>query len=234
MIKKALYLLIALTIFPVLTATAKSPFVYIVEIRTTVGNITVKLYNETPLHRDNFVKLCRNRNYDGVLFHRVIKDFMIQAGDPESKSHEPEKVFGDGDLGYTLPAEIVPELFHKKGVLAAARESDKDNPLRNSSASQFYITVGKKFSDQELENTEKRINKANKTDNFKFSPEVREIYRTKGGTPHLDLQYTVFGEVIKGQEVADKISLTQTNDKDRPIVDIWIKSTRVHKKHRIK
>ncbi len=226
MFKKLNYLLIALLLLP-LTSVAKAPKFYVVNIKTTAGDIIVRLYNETPLHRDNFVKLCNTKNYDNVLFHRVIKEFMVQSGDPDSKTHEPGKLYGDGDLGYTLPAEILPELFHKKGVLAAAREGDKENPERKSSASQFYIVVGKKLTYQDLDKVELRISKSNKVENFKFTPERREFYKTYGGTPHLDLQYTIFGEVVKGQEVADKISLVETNDQDRPVKDIWIISTKV-------
>ncbi|MFA5850922.1 MAG: peptidylprolyl isomerase [Bacteroidales bacterium] len=226
MLKKLNYLLIALLLLP-LMATAKTPKFYVVNIQTTAGDIVVRLYNETPLHRDNFVKLCNTKNYDNVLFHRVIKEFMVQSGDPDSKAHEPGKLYGEGDLGYRLPAEILPELFHKKGVLAAAREGDKENPERKSSASQFYIVVGKKLTDQDLDKVELRISKSNKTENFKFTPERREFYKTYGGTPHLDLQYTIFGEVVTGQELADKISQVETDKNDRPVKDIWIISTKV-------
>ncbi|OFY44325.1 MAG: hypothetical protein A2X18_01590 [Bacteroidetes bacterium GWF2_40_14] len=226
MLKKLNYLLVALLLLPVISA-AKTPKFYVVSIKTTVGEIVVRLYNETPIHRDNFVKLCNAKNYDSVLFHRVIKEFMVQSGDPDSKAHEPGKLYGEGDLGYTLPAEILTDIFHKKGVLAAAREGDKENPERKSSASQFYIVVGKKLTDQDLDKVELRISKSNKTDNFKFTPERRVFYKTYGGTPHLDLQYTIFGEVVKGQDVADKISLVETNEHDRPVKDIWIISTKV-------
>ncbi len=232
MLNRFYYLLLALLIFPSFGASAKSQKHFYVSIKTTEGDITVMLYNETPIHRDNFVKLCKTKNYEGVLFHRVIKEFMIQSGDPESKAHEPGKLYGNGDLDYTLPAEIIPALYHKKGVLAAAREGDKENPERRSSASQFYIVVGKKLTDEDLDKVEKRINKSNKTETFTFSPQLREIYRTTGGTPHLDLQYTIFGEVVKGQEVADKISLSVTDDNDRPVKDVWILSTKVFTKRK--
>jgi len=209
----------------VYTANARSPRCYVVKLKTTAGDISLMLYNQTPLHRDNFVKLCKENKYDGVLFHRVIKEFMIQSGDPDSKKHESGALYGNGDLGYNIPAEIVPELFHKKGVLAAAREGDRINPKRMSSACQFYIVVGKKFNDEELNNVEKRIGAALKQDNFKLSPEQREVYRTIGGTPHLDLQYTVFGEVLTGQNIVDSISLVETDLNDRPLKDIWIIST---------
>lgn len=215
-----------------LYGSSKSEKVYIVDIKTTVGTITVKLYNQTPLHRDNFVKLCKNGNYDNVLFHRVIKEFMIQSGDPDSKQHEPGKLYGEGDLGYSLPAEFVPELFHKKGVLAAAREGDDVNPERNSSASQFYIVVGKKLDEAGLTKAEQRIRKALKNDSYTISTERREFYSTIGGTPHLDMQYTIFGEVVKGQEIVDSISLVKTDGNDRPVEDIWIVSTKVTKKRK--
>lgn len=226
MLRKIKFLLIAMLLLPLLS-TAKTPKYYVVNIKTTAGEIVVRLYNETPLHRDNFVKLCKAKNYDNVLFHRVIKEFMIQSGDPDSKTHEAGKLYGEGDLGYMLPAEIVPDLFHKRGVLAAAREGDKENPERKSSASQFYIVIGKNITDQDLDKVESRISNANKIENFKFSPERREYYKKFGGTPHLDLQYTVFGEVIKGQDIANKISVVETNKQDRPIEDIWIISTKV-------
>ncbi len=215
-----------------LQGASKSEKGYIVDIKTTAGTITVKLCNQTPLHRDNFVKLCKNGNYDNVLFHRVIKEFMIQSGDSDSKQHEPGKLYGDGDLGYSLPSEFVPELFHKKGVLAAAREGDDVNPERRSSASQFYIVVGKKPDDAGFAKAEQRIRKVLKDDSYTISPERREIYSTVGGTPHLDMQYTIFGEVLKGQEIVDSISLVKTDDNDRPVEDIWIVSTKVKKRRR--
>ncbi|MDD2425921.1 MAG: peptidylprolyl isomerase [Bacteroidales bacterium] len=214
---------------PVSKASKTEKF-YIVDIKTTAGTISVKLYNQTPLHRDNFVKLCKNGNYNNVLFHRVIKEFMIQSGDPDSKQHEPGKLYGEGDLGYSLPAEFIPELFHKKGVLAAAREGDDVNPERRSSASQFYIVVGKKLDDTGFAKAEQRIRKALKDDSYTISPEKREIYSTTGGTPHLDMQYTIFGEVVKGQEIVDSISLVKTDDNDRPVEDIWIISMEIQRR----
>jgi len=211
---------------------SKSEKFYIVDIKTTAGDITVQLFNQTPLHRDNFVKLCKSGNYDNVLFHRVIKEFMIQSGDPDSKQHEPKKLYGDGDLGYSLPAEFRPELFHKKGVLAAAREGDDVNPERISSASQFYIVLGKKLDEAGLTKAEQRIRKALKDDSYTISPEKREFYSTVGGTPHLDMLYTIYGEVVKGQEIVDSISLVKTDENDRPVEDIWIISTKVKKRRR--
>lgn len=226
MLNKLKLLLIAMLLLPIISA-AKTPKFYVVNIKTTAGEIVVRLYNETPIHRDNFVKLCKTKNYDNVLFHRVIKEFMIQSGDPTSKIHEADKLYGEGDLGYMLPAEIVPALFHKRGVLAAAREGDKENPERKSSASQFYIVVGKDLNDQDLDKVESRISKANKIENFKFTPERREFYKKFGGTPHLDLQYTIFGEVVTGQDIVNNISVAETNKQDRPIGDIWIITTKV-------
>lgn len=208
---------------------AKGEKNYVVNIMTNRGEITLLLYNQTPLHRDNFVKLCKAGAYDNVLFHRVIKEFMIQAGDPESKRQEPGKLYGEGDLGYTIPAEISSEIFHKKGVLAAAREGDRVNPERKSSACQFYIVVGKRFTDQELDKVEQRIAKATGIKDYKISPEKREVYRTSGGTPHLDMQYTVFGEVLKGMDIAEGISKTETDQNDRPLKDICIISAKVSK-----
>jgi peptidyl-prolyl cis-trans isomerase B (cyclophilin B) len=224
---KKFYLLSLCVLFTFVNLIAKAPKYYVVDIKTTAGDITVKLYNQTPIHRDNFVKLCKSGNYNGVLFHRVIKEFMIQSGDPESKEHVPGKLYGEGDLGYTLPAEFVPELFHKKGVLAAAREGDSVNPERRSSASQFYIVVGKKLDEEGLKKAEQRVRKSLKDDSYTISQQKREVYSATGGTPHLDMLYTIFGEVIKGQDVVDSISLTQTDSNDRPLKDISIVSTKV-------
>jgi peptidyl-prolyl cis-trans isomerase B (cyclophilin B) len=152
---------------------------------------------------------------------------VIQAGDPESKSHKKDIELGDGELKYKVPAEIIPGMFHKKGVLAAARESDSVNPERASSSTHFYIAIGKVQTDEDLAKAEARINKANKTNDFKFLPEVAKVYKTIGGIPHLDTQYTIFGEVVKGLEIAENISLTATDKRDRPLEDIVIISTKV-------
>lgn len=221
---------VILTVFSILTfsiLSGKSPKYYFVDIKTNKGVIVVKLYNETPLHRDNFVKLCKTKFYNEVLFHRVIKNFVIQAGDPESKFHKKDIELGDGELKYKVPAEIIPGMFHKKGVLAAARESDSVNPERASSSTHFYIAIGKVQTDEDLAKAEARINKANKTNDFKFLPEVVQVYKTIGGIPHLDTQYTIFGEVVKGLEIAENISLTATDKRDRPLEDIVIISTKV-------
>lgn len=196
----------------------------IVQIDTDKGKIKVKLYNDTPKHRDNFIKNVNDHLYDGLLFHRVIKQFMIQAGDINSKDAPIEQHLGDGDLGYTIPAEIVfPKYFHKRGVLAAARVGDEENPERASSASQFYIVTGKFFTEMELDKMEKE-------QGITFTPEQREAYMLEGGTPHLDGKYTIFGEVIKGMKVVDKIQFTETNAEDRPVENIRIKSMKIVKK----
>lgn len=226
---KKIFLLSVILLLPFCIISAKSEKNYVVNIMTNKGEITLVLYNQTPIHSDNFVKLCKDGIYNNVLFHRVIKEFMIQAGDPESKMHEPGKLYGEGDLGYSIPAEIKPGIFHKRGVLAAAREGDDVNPERKSSACQFYIVVGKRFTDQELDNMEERVARATGVADYKISPEKREIYRTLGGTPHLDMQYTVFGEVLKGMDIVEGISITETDQNDRPLKDIIIISTKVSK-----
>ena len=181
-------------------------------ISTQYGDIKVKLYNETPQHRDNFVKLVEQGFYDGTLFHRIIKEFMIQGGDPNSKNAQPGAMLGSGGPGYTIPAEILPGVIHKKGALSAARLGDQANPKRESSGSQFYVVQGKKWTDDELNMFEQR--------GLKLTPEQREIYKTIGGTPHLDGAYTVFGEVVEGLDVLDKIAASPTGQADRPIEDI--------------
>lgn len=242
-----------------------------VVFETTLGNIVVKLYNETPKHRDNFLKVVNDSVYNGVLFHRVIKDFMIQTGDPSSKTAEAGQQLGSGDLGYTVEAEFVyPQYFHKKGALAAARTGDAVNPERRSSASQFYIVTGKSYSLQQVEMMEQRMGDQKKEDIFsglvrervdsirnmqaagdslgleelqkelialteaeyaknplKFTPAQVEAYTTVGGTPHLDGQYTVFGEVVEGMDVVDKIQQAATDPSDRPVEDIKIISAKV-------
>ncbi|MBO7481513.1 MAG: peptidylprolyl isomerase [Bacteroidales bacterium] len=185
-------------------------------IETTKGNMTVMLYDDTPLHRDNFVKLAESGFYEGLLFHRVIKDFMIQGGDPMSKNAAPNVRLGNGGPGYTIPAEIVyPTHFHKKGALAAARTGDNVNPKRESSGSQFYIVQGQTYTDMKLDQFEKMLGKT-------FSKKERDAYATIGGTPHLDNQYTVFGEVVDGLGVVDKIAAVQTAPGDRPVEDVKI------------
>ena len=242
-----------------------------VKLETTLGDIVVELYNETPQHRDNFIKLVKSGYYDGVLFHRVIKDFMIQTGDGNSKNAGPETTLGDGDPGYTIEAEFVyPKYFHKRGALAAARTGDQVNPERRSSGSQFYIVTGKIFSSDDLksmikgmadmkkqevfrrlvtENSAKisQLQEAQDTaglqalqnefiqqteaevakENFSFTDEQINAYTSVGGAPHLDGQYTVFGEVISGMDVVDKIQNTTTGRQNRPTVDIKIVKARI-------
>ena len=238
------------------------------KIETSAGDIIVKLYNETPKHRDNFIKLAEEGTYEGTLFHRVIKDFMIQAGDPESKNAPKGKMLGSGDVGYTLPAEFVfPKYFHKKGALSAARQGDNVNPTKESSGCQFYVVTGKVYSDSTLLGMEQqmsqmRLNTAfqalaqkhtkdiykmrkagdqeglmNLQDSliaqaeaqiagepeFHFTPEQVKAYTTVGGTPHLDGEYTVFGEVMEGMEIVDQIQKVKTDRSDRPEEDVMIK-----------
>ena len=249
-----------------LWAQTKDP---VVVIQTNYGKIKLRLYNETPKHRDNFLKLVQQKFYDSLLFHRVINTFMIQGGDPDSKQAQPGQILGNGGPGYTIPAEFVPTLYHKRGALAAAREGDMTNPTKASSGSQFYIVQGKVFTNDELNYMEQQINQNKKNQilgqlmntpeyswmktkldsmiksgnpnavndfikethqiaekeldkqgRFKFNDEQRKIYTTVGGAPHLDGSYTVFGEVIEGIEVVDKIAQVETDKNNRPLEDI--------------
>lgn len=203
-----------------------------VKIETTLGAIKVKLYDETPLHRDNFLKLVKDEFYEGVLFHRVIKDFMIQAGDPESKTADSTARLGAGGLGYTVPAEIdFPKFYHKRGALAAARQGDMVNPEKKSSSCQFYIVQGQTFTDAQLDQMEMRLTyQLRMKEPFKYTEEQRTMYKTFGGTPHLDGQYTVFGEVVEGFDVLQKISEVKTSRGDRPVEDIRILKVKLCKK----
>ena len=190
----------------------------LVLINTDMGKIKVKLFNDTPQHRDNFIKNVKEKLYDGLLFHRVIKQFMIQGGDITSKDAPIDKHLGDGDPDYTIPAEIVfPKYFHKRGMLCAARTGDEENPEKASSASQFYIVTGKYYTEMELD-------KMTKEKGTTFTPEQKEAYMLEGGTPHLDGNYTVFGEVVSGMKAVDKIQFTETNENDRPVKNIKIKT----------
>lgn len=197
-------------------------------LQTSMGNIIVRLSDATPLHRDNFIKLVKSKFYNGILFHRVINKFMIQAGDPDSRNAAPGKPLGEGGPGYTVPAELRPELFHKKGVIAAAREGDDVNPLKASSGSQFYLTQGRVFTSVQLDSLEIKRLKGRKI------PEAhRAVYTTLGGVPHLDQNYTVFGEVVKGIEVIDSIAAVSTSkgkDKDRPLTDVKISNAKMVKR----
>ena len=242
----------------------------IVVMDTTLGKITLKLYNDTSQHRDNFIKLAKAGLYEGLLFHRVIKDFMIQGGDVTSKDAPMNKQLGAGDLGYTIPAEFIyPKYYHKKGALCAARTGDEVNPEKASSASQFYIVTGKKYSETELGQMEKQLESRLKQSIFnrlqtEYKPKIMELYRsgnkeelailrdtligkteleaekrkeeakipanlretykTIGGVPFLDNQYTVYGEVMEGLEIVDAIQQVKTNRQDRPTENIVIKS----------
>ena len=198
-----------------------------VMIETTAGNIRIALHNETPAHRDNFVKLVNEQFYDSLLFHRVIKNFMIQGGDPDSKKAEPGITLGEGTLGYKLPAEITfPLHYHKRGAVAMAREGDETNPDFKSDACQFYIVWGKRFSSMDMERLTMRLDSAS-NGKMTFTPEQIKTYRKIGGSPHLDGAYTVFGEVIEGMEVVEEIQRTDTDDYDRPIDDVRIIKARV-------
>ena len=195
----------------------------VVVMETTEGTIVLKLYDQTPLHRDNFRSLVAEGAFDSLLFHRVIQDFMIQGGDPDSKYAEPGVLLGEGDRDYTVPAEFRLEdgIFHRRGVLAGAREGDDVNPEQRSSAMQFYIVWGKIFDDAGLDKVQERLD--NRTGGrVKLTPEMREVYKTVGGTPHLDGQYTVFGEVVEGLDVVRKINYVQTDDYARPVDDVRI------------
>jgi len=261
------FFLIAISCIHISAQNNKETFIL---IETNLGNLKVKLYNETPLHRDNFLKLTKAKFFDSLLFHRVIKDFMIQAGDPASKNADKGVKLGSGGPGYTIPAEINPNFIHKKGALAAARKADIANPQKASSGSQFYIVQGRKISDDQLDQTESKINNSLKTQRvkdflalpqnkktkdelikyqkdknqvkidslikviekityvsskskeFTYTVQQREIYKTLGGTPFLDMDYTVFGEVVDGLDVLDKISVVKTLPGDRPAEDVRI------------
>lgn len=198
-------------------------------LETTMGNIRISLYDETPLTRDNFLKITKMGIYDSLLFHRVIKDFMIQSGDTNSKHAKPGQLLGTGDFDYTTEAEFrLPQIFHRRGVVAMAREGDKVNPERRSSACQFYIVWGKILNDMQLAKVQEKLDSATQGQ-VKLTPEMMEVYKTVGGTPHLDGQYTVFGEVVEGMDVVEKIQQVQTDKNDRPLEDIRILKATVTK-----
>ncbi|MDR3128729.1 MAG: peptidylprolyl isomerase [Tannerellaceae bacterium] len=221
--KRVLFTIIYSSTLSLLSLTAQTKET-VVLIETDLGKIKVKLYNETPQHRDNFIKNVSAKLYDGILFHRVIKHFMIQAGDVNSKTATADTPLGNGDLGYTIPAEFIyPKYFHKRGALCAARTGDHVNPEKASSASQFYIVTGKYYTDMELDKMERVTGMA-------FTSEQRQAYMKDGGAPHLDGAYTVFGEVIDGMKIVDEIQSSPTGNQDRPLKDICIKSAAIVKK----
>ena len=191
-------------------------------LETTEGNIRIELYNKTPLHRDNFMKLVKMQVYDSLLFHRVIKDFMIQGGDLNSKHAQPGQRLGSGDLDYTIEPEFrLPQIFHRRGVVAAAREPDEVNPEQRSGACQFYIVWGRVFNDVNIGRVQERLDTMTHG-KVQLTPEMVEVYKTVGGAPHLDGQYTVFGEVTEGLAVVDKIQQAATDRFNRPYNDIRI------------
>lgn len=202
---------------------------YVVTMQTSKGTVKFRLFNDTPKHRDNFVKLAERGFYNYLLFHRVIRDFMIQTGDPESIEASLVKVYGNADAGYKLDAEIVPRYFHKRGVVAAAREGDEANPSRQSSSSQFYIVTGKVQNDSTLTAARNRIaERAANPAGAQISPDREKIYRRMGGAPHLDGSYTIFGEVVSGMGTVLRISKLPTDSQDRPKNgDVYIKKMKV-------
>ena len=216
--RQALFLLLLL----VTTSSAMAQERAEVLLETTEGNIRIALYNETPLHRDNFLKLVKMHVYDSLLFHRVIKDFMIQGGDLNSKYAKPGQPLGTGELDYTIEPEFrLPQLFHRRGVVAAAREPDEVNPEMRSGACQFYIVWGRQLNDVAISRVQQRLDTLTKGQ-VQLTPEMIEVYKTQGGTPHLDGQYTVFGEVLQGLDVVDKIQQSATDKRHRPYTDVRI------------
>ena len=193
-----------------------------ITIDTDSGRIVMMLYDGTPRHRDNMIKLAKQHFYDSLLWHRVIPNFVIQGGDPDSKHAKPGQQLGNGDVGYKVPAEFNPEYFHKRGAVGMARDN---NPEKASSGCQFYIVTGKVQTDADLDNAQKRSGHT-------FTPAQREVYKTIGGVPFLDGGYTVFGEVSEGMDVVDKISNMPRNNADRPKTDVHILKLRVKKKKR--
>jgi peptidyl-prolyl cis-trans isomerase B (cyclophilin B) len=194
----------------------KDSFSYVI-INTDYGDIKIRLYNETPLHKANFLKLVQQGFFDSTLFHRVIPNFMIQGGDPNSIKAKPGQALGSGDVGYRIPAEFNPALIHKRGVLAAARDG---NPEKASSGCQFYIVQGKKFTDEELE-------QISKSRMINWTDEQKAIYKETGGAAFLDMIYTVFGEVVSGMDVVDKIAAEPCDANDRPVKDVRMKKVKV-------
>lgn len=197
----------------------------VVQLRSRLGMMHILLHDDTPLHRDNFVRLAKQKFYNGTTFHRVIKDFMIQGGDPFSAISEKKDSIGQGGPGYTIPAEIVPHLFHQRGALAAARMGDDVNPARASSGSQFYIVQGKTFKAEEQQGVEQRVRQMSGNPEFRIPESQWKVYMEEGGSPWLDGHYTVFGKVIDGMEVIDRIAGEQVDEKNnhRPLEDVTMK-----------
>jgi peptidyl-prolyl cis-trans isomerase B (cyclophilin B) len=213
--KKLFTLILLLSTFA--AAFAGAPKNQYVRIKTSYGVCIIRLYNETPKHRDNFIKLAKEHFFDGTLFHRVIQNFMIQGGDPDSKGAKPGAELGNGGLKYRVDAEFTDTIFHKRGVLAAARD---DNPQKASNASQFYIVEGKRYTDADLDKVEQLPRYAGM--NHKISASHREWYKTVGGTPQLDMLYTAFGEVVSGLDMVDRIAAVTKDAHDRPLQDVPI------------
>jgi peptidyl-prolyl cis-trans isomerase B (cyclophilin B) len=213
---KKLLLALLLTVFTISAVFAGGPKNQYVRVKSSYGECIIRLYNETPKHRDNFIKLVKKGFYNGTLFHRVIQNFMIQGGDPDSKDTtkaKPGAELGNGDVGYTVPAEFRDSLFHKRGVLAAARD---DNPAKASSGCQFYIVEGKRFTDSKMDSLEK----TKRMNGHKIPAWQREYYKSVGGAPHLDQNYTVYGEVVIGIDMIDRIAAVKTDGNDRPLKDV--------------
>lgn len=219
---KKVILLLLPALLPLLAAAQPDTVRHEVLLETTKGNIRLALYNETPRHRDNFLKLVGEGYYDGNLWHRVIAHFMIQTGDSTTRHAVPGASVGLHSPDYTVPAEIVyPRYFHKRGALAAAREGDDVNPERASSSAQFYIVWGRTHGSQSLDRVQQRIDEAT-GGAVKMTDDIRNHYMKQGGTPHLDGQYTVFGEVVEGLDVVEQIQGVQTDDYARPMDDVRI------------
>ncbi|PSL22553.1 peptidylprolyl isomerase [Chitinophaga ginsengisoli] len=214
--KKQLLLLVLLLSFGTVMAKNRK-----VKIITPYGTMIIRLYDQTPQHRDNFIKLVKSHFYDSTLFHRVINTFMIQGGDPESKHAQAGAMLGNGDVNYTIPAEFELDLYHIKGALAAARDN---NPTKASSGCQFYIVQGKKWTDEQLDKLEQT-----RLGGRKIPVDQREHYKNIGGTPQLDQSYTIFGQVVKGMDVIDKIATQKTDAHDRPLTDVPMKIRLIHK-----
>jgi peptidyl-prolyl cis-trans isomerase B (cyclophilin B) len=213
-----LWMMLVLTTCCALAQTSTTEVLF----ETTAGNIRIALFDDTPQHRDNFLNNVKEHVYDSLLFHRVIKNFMVQCGDLHSKHAKPGQQLGYGDYNYTVEAEFrLPKLYHRRGMVAMAREGDRVNPERRSSACQFYIVWGQVCSDARLEKVQERLDAATQGQ-VKLTPEMIEVYKTIGGTPHLDGQYTVFGEVVEGLDVVDRIQQQAVDENDRPLEDIRV------------